>query len=305
MQDLHPDLIAGWRFFVLIGGGNMNTLKTGLLLIALTALFMWLGNLIGGSQGMVIAFAIALVMNGISYWFSDKIVLKMYKAQPVDISQNPELYEMVRELTARAELPMPKVYIIENDMPNAFATGRDPHHAAVAVTTGLIRLLSPREVRGVLAHELAHVKNHDILISTVAASIAGAVMMLADFARMAAFFGFGRSDNEEESDGGMAGMLAAMIIAPIAAMIIQMAISRSREYAADAAGAKISRDPHALASALLRLEEGAAMSPGNVKPSTAHMFIVNPILGGLMNLFSTHPPIPERVKRLHAMDIIR
>ncbi|HEY3378003.1 MAG TPA: zinc metalloprotease HtpX [Armatimonadota bacterium] len=279
----------------------MNYLKTVLLLTALTVLFVWVGKMIGGQNGMAIALVLAVLMNGVSYWFSDKIVLKMYHAQPVDAAQAPELHGMVRELTAVAKLPMPTLYIMENPMPNAFATGRDPEHAAVAVTTGLMSLLSQREVRGVLAHELAHVKNRDILISTIAASVAGAVMMLANLAQMAAWFGFGSSEDDENGGPGIAGLLIAMIVAPLAATIIQMAISRSREYAADATGAHISRDPRALSCALQQLEQGAAMTPADVRPSTAHMFIVNPLHGGLMGLFSTHPPIPERVKRLEAM----
>jgi heat shock protein HtpX len=278
----------------------MNTLKTGLLLIALTALFVWIGKLVGGQSGMLIAFGLALVMNGVSYWFSDKIVLRMSGARPLDEAQAPGLYQQVEELTRTAGLPMPQLYVMENAMPNAFATGRDPQHAAVAVTTGLLHLLDRREVRGVLAHELAHIKNRDILISTLAATVAGAVMLLADFARMAAWFGIGRTSDDDES-GGILGLLVAMIVAPIAAMIIQMAISRSREYLADATGARFSGDPLALASALQRLEAGNALAPAAVRPSTAPLYIVNPLHGGIMGLFSTHPPIPERVKRLEAM----
>jgi len=280
----------------------MNYIKTALLLTALTVLFVWIGKMIGGQTGMAIALVLAVAMNGISYWFSDKIVLKMYRARPVDALEAPELHGMVSELVHTANMPMPKLYVMKNPMPNAFATGRDPNHAAVAVTTGLLGLLNQREVRGVLAHELAHVKNRDILISTIAASVAGAVMMLANLAQMAAWFGFGRSEDDEDGGPGLAGLLIAMIVAPLAATIIQMAISRSREYAADATGAQISRDPRALSSALLKLEQGAAMTPADVRPSTAHMFIVNPLHGGLMGLFSTHPPIPERVKRLDAMN---
>lgn len=278
----------------------MNYFKTGLLLIVLTLLFVWIGKLIGGQSGMIIAFALALAMNGIGYWFSDKIVLAMYHAQPVDAAEAPRLHSIVTELTQRVNLPMPKLYIIPEDTPNAFATGRDPQHAAVAVTSGLLNLLNEREIRGVLAHELSHVNNRDILISTIAATIAGAIMMIANMARFAAWFGIGRSDDGEEG-GGMLGFLLAIIVAPLAATLIQMAISRSREYAADASGAKMSRDPLALASALEKLTQGTAMIPGDIRPSTAHMFIVNPLAGGLMSLFSTHPPIPERVKRLTAM----
>jgi heat shock protein HtpX len=280
----------------------MNTLKTGLLLMALTALFMWLGQMIGGQTGMIIAFGIALAMNGFSYWFSDKIVLKMAGARPVDREAAPGLYRLMEELTAAAELPMPKLYVMQNPSPNAFATGRDPRHAAVAVTTGLLGLLDAREVRGVLAHELAHVKNRDILIGTLAATVAGAVMLLADFARIAAFFGGGSSSEDGENNGGgLLVLLVAAIVAPIAAMVIQMAISRSREYLADSTGARIAGDPLGLASALNRLEAGAAAEAMDVRPSTAHMYIVNPLAGGIMGLFSTHPPIAERVKRLVAI----
>jgi heat shock protein HtpX len=280
----------------------MNYVKTMFLLTALTVLFVWMGKMIGGQSGMMIAFALALVMNGVSYWFSDKIVLRMSNARPVDAAEAPKLHGMVRELTASAGLPMPALYVMDNPMPNAFATGRDPHHAAVAVTTGLMGLLNEREVRGVLAHELAHIQNRDILIATIAATIAGAVMMLADFARMAAFFGgMGRSDDEEGEGSNPLALLVVALVAPLAAMIIQMAISRSREYLADASGAQISRDPLALASALTRLESGTELQATDVRPSTAHLFIVNPLHGGLMGLFSTHPPIPERVKRLEEM----
>lgn len=278
----------------------MNALKTGVLLVALTVLFVWLGRMIGGTTGMAIAFAVALVMNGVSYWFSDKIVLSMYHAQPLSPEEAPGLYQMVGELSAEAGLPMPALYLVENPQPNAFATGRDPQHAAVAVTTGLMGILNTREVRGVLAHELAHVKNRDTLIATVAAAVAGAVMLLADFARMAAWFGHG-SDEEGEGGAGALGLLVAAVVAPLAALIIQLAISRSREYAADATGAAVSRDPQALASALLKLEQASTMIPSDVRPSTAHMFTVNPLHGGLMSLFSTHPPTAARVKRLEAM----
>ena len=274
----------------------MNWIKTFLLMTALTALAVWVGKMIAGEQGMIMAFGIAVVMNFGSYWFSDKIVLKMYGAQELDESQAPKLYNIVRELTQNAGLPMPKIYMIPSPQPNAFATGRNPSHAAVAVTEGIMRILSDDELKGVLAHELAHVKNRDILIGTIAATIAGAIMMLRYFGY---FFG-GRSDEEGNSSG--IGMLIAFIVAPIAALLIQMAISRSREYGADASGAEISHDPHALASALQKLERGAEAIPMDANPATAHMFIVNPFSAqGLMNLFSTHPPIPERVARLERM----
>jgi len=281
----------------------MNYVKTFLLLTALTVLFVWVGKLIGGQIGMVIALVLAILLNGFSYWFSDSLVLRMNRAWQVDEAEEPALFQIVTELTRRSGMPMPKVYLMQDPTPNAFATGRDPQHAAVAVTTGLMALLNPREVRGVLAHELAHIQHRDILIATIAAVIAGAVMMLANLAQMAALFGFGRSNEDEEGGGSsILGLLLAIIVAPLAATIIQMAISRGREYQADASGARISGDPLALASALQRLEQGAAFAPADVQPSTAHLYIVNPLLGGgLLSLFSTHPPIVERVKRLEAM----
>jgi len=281
----------------------MNYVKTALLLTALTLLFVWVGKLIGGQTGMIIALVLAVLMNGISYWFSDSLVLRMNRAWQVDEAEEPALFQIVAELTRRSGMPMPKVYMMQDPNPNAFATGRDPQHAAVAVTTGLMALLNPREVRGVLAHELAHIQHRDILIATIAAVIAGAVMMLANLAQIAALFGFGRSNEDDEGGGSsIIGLLLAIIVAPLAATIIQMAISRGREYQADASGAQISGDPLALASALQRLEQGAAIAPADVQPSTAHLYIVNPLLGGgLLSLFSTHPPIVERVKRLEAM----
>lgn len=281
----------------------MNYLKTALLLTVLTVLFIWIGRILGGQTGMAVALLLAVLMNGISFWFSDTIVLKMYRARLVDVHEAPALHGVVGDLSRVADMPMPKLYVIEDSMPNAFATGRDPQHAAVAVTTGLLDTLNQREVRGVLAHELAHVKNRDILIATIAAVMAGAVMILANLAQMAAWFGIGQTSEDEEG-GGMSiiGLLLAMIVAPLAATIIQMAISRGREYQADASGARISGDPLALASALQQLDRRAAMTPSDIQPSTAHLFIVNPLHGGgLLSLFSTHPPIPERVKRLEAM----
>ncbi len=240
-------------------------------------------------------------MNFFSYWFSDKIVLKMYKAQEVTEAQQPRLYNMVRELSQRAQLPMPKVYIIPNDTPNAFATGRDPEHAAVAVTQGIMRILTEPELRGVLGHELAHIKHRDILIGTIAAVFAGAISMLAHMAQWAAIFGGGRSDNER--GGSPIAVIAMAIIAPIAAMMIQMAISRSREYLADAGGAKFHGNPNDLANALRKLHAAAQKIPMDASPATAHMFIVNPLFGrgGITSLFSTHPPMEERVKRLEQM----
>ena len=274
----------------------MNWMKTFLLMTVLMGIALLIGNLIGGQQGMITAFFIAAAMNFGAYWFSDKIVLSMYGAQEVDESQAPGLYAIVRRLATGAGMPMPKVYIIPADQPNAFATGRDPNHAAVAVTEGITRLLNEQELEGVLAHELAHVRHRDILISTIAATIAGAVMMIS---RFALFFG-GRDD--EEGGGNAIVALVAMIVAPIAAMLIQMAISRSREYAADAGGAEISNNPMALASALRKLEQGREAVPMDANPATAHMFIVNPFSGGgLVNLFSTHPPISERIARLEKM----
>jgi heat shock protein HtpX len=283
-----------------------NSLKTAALLAAMTVLFVLLGGMLGGEQGMVMAFLFAGVMNFASYWWSDKIVLWMYGAREVRDSEAPEFHAVVRRLAQRAGLPMPRVYIIPTETPNAFATGRNPQHAAVAATEGILRILTPDELEGVMAHELGHVRNRDILISTIAATLAGAIMMLARMAQFAAMFGGGRqSDNEEGGGGGgIVGMILLAILAPLGAMLIQMAISRAREYLADAAGAQISRKPWALADALEKLERGAAALPMNANPATAHLFIVNPLRGsGLLNLFSTHPPVAERVARLRAMRI--
>ena len=279
----------------------MNTLKTIALLTFMTVLLVFVGAAIGGRSGMIFAFGLALVMNFVSYWFSDKIVLSMYRAQPVTESQAPELYAMVRRLSQKAGLPMPKVYVIPGDTPNAFATGRDPQHGVVAVTMGIMRLLSSEELEGVLSHELAHIKHRDILTQTVVATIAGAISMLAQMAQWAMIFGGGRRDDDE--GGGPLAALVMMIVAPIAALLVQMAISRTREYEADRGGAAIAGHPQGLANALLKLEKGSQVVPmTNANPATSHMFIVNPLTGGGMrNLFSTHPPIAERVKRLREM----
>lgn len=280
----------------------MNQLKTALLLGLLTGLLVVLGGAIGGRGGMFIALVLAAAMNFFAYWYSDKIVLRMYRARPVSEAEAPGVYGMVEELSRQAELPTPRVYVIDEDAPNAFATGRDPEHAVVAVTSGILRVLSPRELRGVLGHELAHVKDRDILISSVAATLAGAVMVLANMARWSMFFGGSRED-EEGGGLGIVGVLLMSILAPLGAMLIQMAVSRSREYLADQEGAAIARDPQALASALTRLQEANQRRPmHDAQPQTAHMFIVNPLSGGgLASLFSTHPPMEERVARLRAM----
>jgi heat shock protein HtpX len=272
----------------------------------MTVLFVLLGGMLGGEQGMVMAFIFAGLMNFASYWWSDRIVLWMYGAQEVSEAQAPDFHALVRRLAQRAGLPMPKVYVIPTDTPNAFATGRNPQHAAVAATEGILRILTPDELEGVMAHELGHVRNRDILISTIAATLAGAIMMLARMAQFAAMFGGGRQSDDEEGGGGggIVGAILLAVLAPIGAMLIQMAISRAREYLADAAGAQISRKPWALADALEKLERGAAALPMEANPSTAHMFIVNPLSGGgLLTLFSTHPPVAERVARLRAMRI--
>ena len=282
----------------------MNRFKTTLLLSLLTVLLVFMGGAIGGQGGMLIAFVMAAVMNFGSYWFSDKLVLRMYKAQEITRAENPAFYDMVERLASRAELPMPKVYIIPDQSPNAFATGRNPQHAAVAATEGILRILSPEELEGVMAHELGHVMNRDILISTIAATFAGAISMIGSMLQWGAMLGAGRGDDEEGGGiGGLVGSLAMAILAPIAAMLIQMAVSRSREYLADATGAQISGRPQSLASALAKLQQASQLIPmQEARPATAHMFIVNPLTGGgLMSLFSTHPPMEERIARLQAM----
>jgi heat shock protein HtpX len=274
-----------------------NQFKTALLLTAMTVFIIFIGRLLGGQQGMILAFLLAGAMNFFSYWFSDRMVLRMYRAREVDASQAPELVATVQRLSRNAGLPMPRVYIIPQEAPNAFATGRNPDHAVVAVTEGLLRLMAPAEIEGVLAHELGHVKNRDILIGTVAATMAGAVMMLATMARWSAIFGGGRGDDE----GGLGGigLIVMSLLAPIGAMIIQMAVSRSREYQADATGAAIAGRPDGLAAALEKLGGYSKQLPMQANPSTAHMFIVNPLSGrSFRSLFSTHPPIEERIARL-------
>jgi heat shock protein HtpX len=277
-----------------------NALKTTVLLALLTGLLMWVGQMLGGAQGLVLGLAFAMVMNFGSYWFSDKIVLRMYGARELSEQDAPELYRIVRELAAGAEMPMPRVYLIPTESPNAFATGRSPSHAAVAVTEGIMRLLTTQELRGVLAHELSHVRNRDTLISAVAATLAGVVLMVARMAQFAAMFGGMRRDERDEG-GGALGLLVTIIVAPLAATLIQLAISRAREYEADATGARISRDPGALASALEKIAMASGRIPLPAGPATAHLWIVNPLRGSwLANLFSTHPPVEERVRRLRS-----
>jgi heat shock protein HtpX len=273
-----------------------NNLKTVLLLGLLTGIILYIGSF-WGQQGLVIALMMSVVMNFASYFFSDRIALSMYKAQPVTRVQAPELYRILDFLCARHGVPMPKLYIIPDESPNAFATGRNPQHASVAVTQGAMRLLNEDELTGVLAHEISHVKNRDILISSVAATLAGIIMWIASMARFAALFGGGRDGDDE--GGGALGFLATIIVAPIAAMLIQMWISRTREYQADASGAEAAGSPNGLASALQKLENYSKRIPMNASPSTAHMFIMHPFSGrSLMNLFSTHPPTQKRIQRL-------
>jgi heat shock protein HtpX len=281
-----------------------NQLRTTVLLAALTVLIIFFGKALGGTQGMVIAFLFAMVMNLGSYWFSDKIVLAMYRAQELTESEAPEIHRIVAELAQQAQIPKPRVYLIPSESPNAFATGRNPEHAVVAVTQGIVRLLKPEELRGVLAHELGHVKNRDILIGSIAATMAGAIMLIADMARFAAIFGGGSRDNEE-GGGNIISLIVMSIVGPLAAMLIQMAISRSREYIADETGARLCGNPLSLASALEKLHHGVQKVPmQQAKPATENMFIVNPLTGGgLLSLFSTHPPIEERIRRLQAMVI--
>ncbi len=279
----------------------LNQIKSFAFLTILTLLFVWIGGMIGGQSGMIFAFVLASLMNFFSYWYSDKIVLAAYRAKPVSEEEAPELYAIVRELTTKAGIPMPKIYILPSPQPNAFATGRNPEHAAVAVTSGILRLLSREELKGVLAHELGHIIHRDILIQSITATIAGAIMILASMARWAAFFGgFSRDDDDA---GGIIGLLVVSLLAPIAATIIQLAISRSREYLADKKGAELAGNPLYLANALRKLDSYSKELPmPQANPQTAHMFIINPLSGkALARLFSTHPPIEERIKRLEEM----
>jgi heat shock protein HtpX len=282
----------------------MNILKTTILLALLTGLFLFIGQALGGQQGMIMAFILAAIMNLGAYWFSDKIVLRMYNATEVTSSDAPELYSIVKELAIKAGLPMPRLYMIQDETPNAFATGRNPQHAAVAVTSGILRILDREELKGVIAHELSHVYHRDTLISSIAATIAGAIAMLANMAQWAMIFG--RSEHQEQgSSNNIFGGLLMMIVAPIAATLIQLAVSRSREYAADARGAKLSGQPLALASALQKLEtinHQMPMEKAEARPATAHLFIVNPLSGrSMLRMFATHPPTEERIRRLKEM----
>ncbi|MDE2060264.1 MAG: zinc metalloprotease HtpX [candidate division NC10 bacterium] len=278
-----------------------NTLKTTALLGLLTGLLILIGGYFGGSRGMSIAFVMAFLMNFGSYWFSDRIVLAMYRAQPVSEAEAPELHRIVHGLTLRAHMPMPRIYVLPTEAPNAFATGRDPEHAAVAATEGILRILNEEELEGVLSHELAHVRNRDTLISTIAATLAGVIVMLARMAMWMPIFGGGGRDDDDRGGGAM-GFLFLAILAPIAATLIQLAISRSREFQADESGARLTHKPYALASALQKLEVGANRLPMEANPATAHLFIVNPLRGDvLFKLFSTHPPVEERIARLRAL----
>jgi heat shock protein HtpX len=283
-----------------------NTLKTTALLAALSGMFVLIGGALGGQTGMVLALVVAAVMNLGAYWFSGDIALKMAGAREIGVDEAPWLHAMVEELAREATLPKPRVAVVESPAPNAFATGRDPGHAVVAVTTGIVQILDRRELRAVLAHELGHVRNRDVLVSSIAATIGGAITMLANIAQWSLLFGgFGSSNSDEEQGGGIAGMVGGLlmiVLAPLAAMIIQMAISRAREYGADRTGAELSSDPEALARALEKLEAGSQQVPLQVNPAAAHLFIVNPLKGmSLAGLFSTHPPIAERARRLREM----
>jgi len=273
-----------------------NTFKTAFLLTALTLLLMSLGRIFGGQNGMLLALAFAVVMNFVSYFYSDKIALAMYRAQPVTREELPRAYQIVEQLTQKIGIPMPKMYVIPSDSPNAFATGRNPEHASVAVTQGILGLLNDEELEGVLAHELGHVRNRDILISSIAATIAGAITFLANIARWGMIFG-GYSRDRNDRGGGFGGLFM-LFLAPFAAMLIQLAVSRSREYQADESGAHYTGNPYALASALAKLDAYSKRLPLQATPSTAHLFIVQPFLGGLGSMFSTHPPIAKRIERL-------
>ncbi|MCX5807771.1 MAG: zinc metalloprotease HtpX [Proteobacteria bacterium] len=280
----------------------MNQAKTFFLMVFLTIIFVALGSMIGGQTGAYIAFMIALIMNFVSYWFCDKIVLAMYSAKPVSEKEAPQLYSIVYNLSQKASIPMPRIYVIENESPNAFATGRNPSNGVVAVTTGILRILNRDELEGVIAHEMSHIKHRDILIQTVAATLAGAITMIANWARFAALFGGGSSD-DEDGRGNIFSVIIFSIFAAFAAMLIQLAISRSREYLADEGGARLSGNPLYLSGALKKLSAGIALTPmNNANPSTAPLFIVNPFAAkGVLALFSTHPPMEERIKRLEEM----
>jgi heat shock protein HtpX len=282
-----------------------NQLKTTVLLAALTVLIVLFGRMFGGNQGMVIAFIFAMIMNFGSYWFSDKIVLAMYRAKELTPNEAPKIHQLVAELAQRGGIPKPRIYLIPSETPNAFATGRNPEHAVVAVTQGIVRLLNDDELKGVLAHELGHVRNRDILIGSIAATLAGVVMMLASIARWGAIFGFGGGNDDEGGGGNILVLIVMSIVAPLAAVLIQMAISRSREYLADETGARLAENPRSLASALEKLAQASKRIPmQEAKPATAHMFIVNPLSGGgFASWFSTHPPVEERVRRLRAMAV--
>jgi len=279
-----------------------NQIKTVLLLGSLTALIILFGNALGGRQGMYFAFFFAVLMNFGSYWFSDKIVLKLYRAEEASPQDFSWLYSIVSKLSQTAGIPQPRIFIILSDSPNAFATGRNPEHAVIAVTTGIMRILNRDELEGVIAHELGHVRNRDILISSIAATMAGAIMMIGNMVRWAAMFGGFSRSNDDEGGGGIAGLIALAILAPIAALLIQLAISRSREYLADSTGASFAGTPQGLANALEKLDYASKRIPLASNPATAHMFIVNPLSGrSFLTLFSTHPPIEERIKRLREM----
>lgn len=280
----------------------MNVTKTTLLLSLLTILFVLAGGALGGQQGMIFAFIFACVMNFFTYWFCHKVVLALYRAKPLSEQEAPQVYAIVRDLTMKAGLPMPQIYLIPQDAPNAFATGRNPQHAVVAVTRGILDLLDKEELRGVLGHELSHVKNRDILVSTMAATIAGAISMLANMARWGMMFGGGRRDNDRNNPLGAILAIVMLILLPISAMLIQLAISRTREYGADEGGAKLTGNPLSLASALRKLQTYTQRRPMDAHPATAHMFIVNPLSGkSLLKLFSTHPPLEDRIAKLESM----
>lgn len=284
----------------------IDTMKAWLLMGVLTVILVLIGSLVGGSSGATFAFLFALAMNFFAYWFSDSIALTMSGARPLPYNEAPGLHETVRRLAARANIPMPRLYLIQHRQPNAFATGRDPSHAAVAVTDGLLGLLDQDEIEGVLSHELSHIRNRDILVATLAATFAGAITMLANMGRWAMFFGGygGNRDGEGNNWGGAIATMLMLVLAPIAALLVQLAISRTREYGADATGARIAGSPHGLANALEKLDRAARSVPMEVNPAASHLFIVNPLRGeGLVALFSTHPPIQERVRRLRAMRI--